>query len=564
MIKDVKLKEWFENTPDKKRNELLKILDVEYAHLKLDNDDDLYVTKHGLPFIDLLIPDNYWLDKDWYNNNSLKLEGTSSVYKVRTKKVNDKHKEFVLKWNRMGQDIPGVEDNNELINASFNSPFEEFSLVMELREALKKSPEKIGTQKPLAIYVPADQIELTRLGRKEYSMKKIVSSHKDIALDKYRSYSMIYEWIKGVDVACAYSKKFLEKEYLELLTMDGEAKLNNNGFTVLDRKPHHIIVRCKNRSELLKDKKGKIIFGMIDYELLERLPERERLIKKIRREEYLKRQKDRFNTLDFYKYHPHLSHVNILNVDYMYGHVESTSGRLWVVGKDPYLFDYFLPERWKHTSKTKISKSNEMYHTITKDNIHIVWKISNVGKNPDIDPFKEDERRMFQYGYNSPFEEFSMAIELNKNGMPSIYPRAIYMKGKDNVDYEKCVDDSRYTFHSNILNPDGSEILTKKHEYIVIWGFWNGPDDKLVNNDKDYYKGIDTLKAYKDGVITESQYFSLLNTAKNQLKILGYEDLNLRGNHILLSIDNKSIIVTDQNGQPELRICNFEFLKRRK
>ena len=63
--------------------------------------------------------------------------------------------------------------------------------------------------------------------------------------------------------------------------------------------------RRKTRQKMTqeKNKKGKIIFGMVDYELLERLPERDRLIKKIRREEYLKRQKDRFETLDFYKYH---------------------------------------------------------------------------------------------------------------------------------------------------------------------------------------------------------------------------------------------------------------------
>lgn len=562
MIKDIKLKEWFKNVKDKKRNELLKILDVEYAHLKLCNGDDLYVTRHGLPYLDFLIPDNCWMDKEWYNNNSLKLEGTSAVYKVKSRTIGDKHKEFVLKWNRMGQDIPGVEDNEELINASFNSPFEEFSLVNELKNSLKESPEKVAIQKPLAIYVPAKQIELTRLGRKEYQIDKIISEHQEIPLDKYRSYAMIYEWIKGVDAVCAYSKKVLEKKYLELLTMDGESRLNNCGYTVVDKKPHHIIVRYDKKNKLLKDKANKIIFGMVDYELLERLPERDRLMKKIRRDTYLKRQKDRFKTLDFYKHHPHLTHVNILGVDYMYGHVESTGGRLWVVGKDPFLFDYFLPERWKHTPKTQISKSHEMYHTVTKDNIHIVWKISNVGMHPEMDPFKEDEKKMLEQGFNSPFEEFSIAMNLSGNGLATIYPRAIYMKGKESKDCEKRIDESRYVSHKNILTPEGDEILSKKHDYIIIWGYWNGPDDKLAVNDKDYYRGIDILKAYNNRIITEEQYFSYLNKTKKQLKRLGYEDLNLRGNHIMLSVDSKGIIVVDKNNDPELRVCNFEFLRK--
>lgn len=38
----------------------------------------------------------------------------------------------------------------------------------------------------------------------------------------------------------------------------------------------------------------------------------------------------------------HLSCLNIMDVDYVFGVAESTGGRLWVVGKDPLLFDYFL------------------------------------------------------------------------------------------------------------------------------------------------------------------------------------------------------------------------------
>ena len=46
----------------------------------------------------------------------------------------------------------------------------------------------------------------------------------------------------------------------------------------------------------------------------------------------------------------HLRPCRILGVDYVYGHSESTQGQLWVVGHDPALFDYFLPERWRRTA----------------------------------------------------------------------------------------------------------------------------------------------------------------------------------------------------------------------
>ena len=39
------------------------------------------------------------------------------VIGVRTKKINGTYKDIVIKWNRMGQDIPGEDDSDELINA---------------------------------------------------------------------------------------------------------------------------------------------------------------------------------------------------------------------------------------------------------------------------------------------------------------------------------------------------------------------------------------------------------------------------------------------------------------
>ena len=41
----------------------------------------------------------------------------------------------------------------------------------------------------------------------------------------------------------------------------------------------------------------------------------------------------------------------------------------------------------------------------------------------------------------------------------------------------------------------------------------------------------------------------------------GIEDLNLRGTHLLLSLDSKGNLVRDREGNPDVRICNFEFLK---
>ena len=178
-------------------DEIVEVLGVEYVHLNTESKEDLYITKYGLPFIENLRPESFWTDKNWFNENSVKLAGTSCLYKVRTKKVKGKYKDIVIKWNRMGQDIPVTDVSDELMNAEFNSPFEEFSLVIELRNAANKSPEKIIIQKPLAIYVPSERKELWQTGRKEHKMHAKIEAHKEIALDMCRLYALIYEWIQG-------------------------------------------------------------------------------------------------------------------------------------------------------------------------------------------------------------------------------------------------------------------------------------------------------------------------------------------------------------------------------
>ena len=562
VIKDIQIREWFFSNRNQKNNETAKILDVEYAHIKLENDDDLYLTKYGLPCIENLRPENFWTDKNWFNENSIRLPGTGCLYKVRTKKVNGKYKDIVIKWNRMGQDIPGEQDSEELMNAEFNSPFEEFSLVTELRNTIYNSPEKIIIQKPLAIYVPSESVELWRIGRKEYKMQAKIEAHKEIALDMHRSYAVIYEWIQGIDTTHALKEGILDEKYMESLTLKAYQTIKKEGFIVRDRKPHHIIVRPKKEGGLARHKEGETLYALVDFELLERTPEREEMVKKAKRADYLKRQRDRFAIEIPKKFHPHLKHVNILAVDYVYGHVESTGGRLWVVGKDPYLFDYFLPERWEETPRTKISVSSEMYHTVTKDNIHLVWKVSKVGLQPDMDPFKEDEERILEYGYDSPFEEVSLAIELSSKGIATTYPRAIYMTGNKREISSNLSDDSRYETHKDYITPDGTPILEKNRDYIIIWGYWNGPDEKLAAKDGDYYEGINALYAYKEGIITQGKYITLLQIAKEKLSKVGIEDLNLRGKHLLISFDNKGTLITNSQGMPEVRICNFEFLKR--
>jgi hypothetical protein len=53
-----------------------------------------------------------------------------------------------------------------------------------------------------------------------------------------------------------------------------------------------------------------------------------------------------------------------------------------------------------------------------------------------------------------------------------------------------------------------------------------------------------------------------MRAAKKRLAAAGVEDLNLRGDHLLLSVDRSDRLAVDQEGLPLIRIRNFELLKR--
>jgi len=431
----------------------------------------------------------------------------------------------------------------------------EFGLVQEMRNLQVDTSQRIRTHKPLAIYVPHRFHPAEHLGRRKRRMEFIEETHGEINLDWNRFYAVIYEWLKGIDAAEACGKGLIGRQQMIDLYERSNRELKANGFIMRDNKPRHVIVRPK-QGELARDKSGSILYGLVDFELLERTPEREALVRAARRREYLARQVRRFEPHG--QLLPGLSRVTIMDVDYVYGKVESTGGALWVVGHDPMLFDYFLPEKWRGTPRKKV-ESQRWYETTTKDDVHVVWRESRVGQRPDVDPFFRSGRLALEHGYNSPFEEFSIALELLRKGIDTKYPRAIYMTGSRQA---SRADRSRFDSHAELRMPDGTPILNENHEYMTIWGFWNAPDDMFAVKQAADYKRVDALTAYREGLLTEEEYLQLMETTQKQLAAACIEDLTFSGSHLLLSFDTTKQIKRDRAGMPLVRIRMYELLKR--
>jgi hypothetical protein len=351
--------------------------------------------------------------------------------------------------------------------------------------------------------------------------------------------------------------------------------LDKKGYVVADMKPSHIILdeekinalnenKDKNEPGLLEKKRTYILdliekgdYSVVDYELLIRTPSYDDYVKNIRRHSYLDDQRDRFTASVLPS---NLSEMEIFNVPYIYGHVESTGGLLWVVGRNASLFDYFLPERWRKTHHWKLSENNDIFYTVTKDNIHIVWKASRVGEMPQINPENERICKIINCGFNSPFEEFAIAQYLNENNVPTVYMRAIYMTGS--IKQEPSEDMRYYETHRALRCPDEQLILNEKHNYITIRGYYNGTDQWVAEQKGQLCRPIDLLKAVQNGTLPESELKNITDRVKNKLKNIGYDGSLLMPNDMIITYDPKGNLINDDEGNTEVRITNLEFIKK--
>lgn len=561
------------------KKSLVNVLGAVYVHSKTSDGGDLYLTRFAEQHQEHFQIEN-WYEKHWFDKHKVRLKGTSSVYRVPTKEVEGKSLDLVVKTCRVGEDVPlDTHTLQEFCDAEFNSPWEEFSLVFEMRDGLYGPKNmKVKTQRPLAIYVPPERMQLWQSGRSRAKINRIRAKHPGIDLDILKQYKLIYEWIRGKNLTELFERIDINHEelvhHLKTLTYKAIVDMCKKGFLIADMKPEHVVlseadseriekIGLEHKIDPVKEQVALIYklldeeqYSVIDYELLLRTNEHEEDVKSTRRHSYLDDQRDRFKPTPL---PPHLSYTEILDVPYIYGHAESTGGHLWVVGRNARLFDYFLPERWRKTPSLKLSETKDVFYTITKDNIRLVWKASRVGEIPvGSDEGSEESSKILRYGINSPFEEFAISHKLNQLGIPSVYVRAIYMTGVPKI--EVSSDRRKYESHKDILDPEGNPILQESYNYITIRGYYNGPDHLVAKQAESLYMPLDLSKAPYKSIIDEEHCQRLLEKTKQRLADAGYDGSLLKTNDLLLAVDEDGNFMKDEIGEPMIILCNFEFI----
>ncbi len=558
---------------------LVNVLGVVYLHSRTEDGGDLYLTRHAEPHQEHLEIKN-WYEEGWFSKHRVKLLGTSSVYRVPTRQIRGTHLDLVVKHNRVGEDVPlNTHTLQEFMSAEFNSPWEEFALVMEMGDKqLGQRVEWIRVQRPLAIYVPPQKMQLWQSGRSRAKINRIHARHPGIDLDILKQYKLVYEWIRGKNLIEIFDRIRLEMPdivyHLKAMQKKALEDLGKKGYIMADMKPEHVILDEEDCDRIEQaglagdgDAAGAQVdmvyrlldagkYSVIDYELLFRTPEHEDRVKASRRHTYLDHMKDRLAPTPL---PPHLSRTEIFGVPYIFGRAESTGGRMWVVGKNARLFDYFLPERWRKTPSLSLSDTNEVFYTVTKDNIHLVWKTSRVGEYPADSRYSPAEhQKIRQRGINSPFEEFAVSQDLNQQGIHAAYVRAIYETGSLKV--EISADPRRYQSHWEIVDIDGGPVLAAEHNYITIRGYYNGPDEWVAKHEGELYTPVDLVRAVRRKIITESQCRAYLEKTIARLRSAGYDGSLLQANDLLLALDVGGKVVMDRTGEPDVIICNFEVI----
>lgn len=250
----------------------------------------LYVTRWGWHHLSHLRPENWYAGRKFVKEGRRLRGSTGTVYFFPSHPEGAAPMDLLLKVSRVAEDVPGklageFPELSARNGASFNSPFEEFGMVEDLR-ASQFGPLDlhVRTKRPLAIYCAPRDLPGWQLGRVKSDFQNHlrmmeqdqanVPEGMQIHLLEYRQYFAIFAWVPGLDAQAAMEQGLMSNDELEALSERVNAELAAKGFRILDNKPKHFILRQGPDGQLIRHH-GQLIYVQIDFELLQRTEEYE-------------------------------------------------------------------------------------------------------------------------------------------------------------------------------------------------------------------------------------------------------------------------------------------------
>ncbi|WPL16949.1 hypothetical protein Thiowin_01931 [Thiorhodovibrio winogradskyi] len=271
----------FDDAPARLRR---RVLGVDYLHLRGKGSGDLYVTRHGWPVLESILP-SQWFVGDRLSKIGRQLAGaTGAVYRMPVPHRTRPGFALVVKFSRFAQDALVSIDPNEPLGwaerdriaaSEFLSPFQEFGNLERLRA---RAGVRIPTKAPLAIYSPATRYlgwQLGRIDHRRWWYDRVLAEDQaeqpeDARVVYFweRIYVLIYRWIDGVDAETACQQAYLTISELRALYQKARQELRGFGWDVIDHKARHVIVRPAVEPGRLVRCHGRTLWALVDYELL--------------------------------------------------------------------------------------------------------------------------------------------------------------------------------------------------------------------------------------------------------------------------------------------------------
>jgi hypothetical protein len=260
---------------------------VDYLAIRGLQGGEFYFTRAGWALGPAILP-RVWFDDERFRRIGKALaKATGSVYLMPIAHPARGDIGMVVKFCRFAQSVgcthfePGLlpqEVAPMLCGPEFSGPFEEFGHLAKLQAYRGPGGRRFRTKTPLGIYCPPTHFAPWQLGRQESEMWRYdyalaneqasVPAERRIVHHWERVYTLLYRWIEGVDLEEAGRNNLMTEDAVRAFTIEVGRDLYEAGFTVLDHKARHIIVRPDPATERLKEWRGRPAYALIDYELL--------------------------------------------------------------------------------------------------------------------------------------------------------------------------------------------------------------------------------------------------------------------------------------------------------
>jgi hypothetical protein len=180
----------------------------------------------------------------------------------------------------------------------------------------------------------------------------------------------------------------------------------------------------------------------------------------------------------------------------------------------------------------------------------LVWEDSWVGHAPQAQEGFDNEA-IGRLGFNSPFEEFSIAESLRKSGVRTVHPRAIYAQTASAGDAH-VTDMGRFRSHAGIISPDGEPLLRTDHRYVTLWGYWTGVDYAELRERPNDNQFFDLMWAFKRGYLGDTEYRGLYDASSKRFESIGIDRDRISPERLICMFSADGKPMTDDRGKVEV------------